>query len=407
MTQKDTSILIGNALDHYDTAIYGFLAPFLGPVFFPNYDPVVQLILAYSVLGTSLVTRPIGAFIFGLVARTYGPVSGLSYSLIGIAFSTVYIGFLPSYADVGWIAPLSLILSRMVKGIFAAGESTIAKLYIMEHKSSAKALKASYFYQSSSMAGTILASGAATLVTLSSPEMWRWCFWVGGLTGFVGYALRRYSSSRSETKAFESYQLSSFRSLWNNRLNLVRVAIATGFGHITAAIPFIFMNGFIPLITSISLKTMMIFNTLLLILDMIMIPLVGRVTLKYESTKVMTVASIILALSIIPLFSFLPGASLSYVIFVRLWIVFWGVVFLCPLNFWFHGLFDLREKYLLVGMGGALGAGTIGRLTTPFCLWLWYVSEWTGLPAVYLALMMLATAYSIYTVKSKEPVTGA
>src|SRR5438093_892004 len=103
LTKKDLSILVGNALDNFDTSIYSFLAPLLAPVFFPKYDPIVQLILAYTVLMISLFARPLGAFIFGVIARKHGPVFGLSYSLIGVAIATVYTGFLPSYEDIGWL----------------------------------------------------------------------------------------------------------------------------------------------------------------------------------------------------------------------------------------------------------------------------------------------------------------
>ncbi|MBI2707853.1 MAG: MFS transporter [Proteobacteria bacterium] len=401
LNQKDTSILIGNALDHYDSAIYGFLGPILAPVFFPNYEPIVQLILVYSVLSTSLVTRPVGSFIFGLMARRYGPISGMSYSLIGVSLSTVFLGFLPSYEDVGWLAPAGLILIRMVKGVFAAGESTIAKLYIMENKASTHALKASYLYQSSSMLGTILASGAVTLVLSSNDEAWRLCFWVGGITGLVGYLLRRYSSSPTETKVFDSYQLSSLVSLWRNRTNILCVAMGTGFGHMTGTLPFVFMNSFVPLITTISFETMMILNTGLLAFDMLLIPLLGRFTLRYEGVKVMVFASMVLTISIIPLFVFLPDASLGYVVFVRVWIVFWGVAFMCPMNFWFKGLFSSSERYLLVGMGGALGATTLGRMTTPLCLWIWYASGVSFAPAVYVAIIMCLTAYVIYAANPK------
>src|SRR5438309_1114006 len=139
--KKDISILIGNALDRFDTSLYGFLAPVMGPIFFPNHDPVVQLILTYATSITSLFSRPIGTFLFGMIAHYKGPVFGLSYSLIGVAITTVCIGCIPSYALIGWLAPLSLVLIRLVRGICAAGESTIAKLYIMENKSDNHALK--------------------------------------------------------------------------------------------------------------------------------------------------------------------------------------------------------------------------------------------------------------------------
>jgi MFS family permease len=325
----------------------------------------------------------------------------MSYSLIGVAITSVCIGFLPTYSDIGWIAPFFLIFIRMIKGIFAAGESTIAKIYIMENKLSAESLKSSYLYQSSSMLGTILASAAVTLALPS--ESWRLCFWIGGITGVMGYFLRRFSDTSAERQSYDSFQPSKFPSFWSNRANILRIAMATGLGHITGTVPFVLMNCFIPLITSITLETMMILNTALLAIDMVLIPVLGHITLKFNPVKVMVLASLVLSLTIIPLFAFLPEASLAFVIFVRMWIVFWGVIFLCPLNFWFKNLFPGSDQYLLIGLSGALGASTIGRATTPFCLWLWYMSGWAFLPAVYLSVIMLATAYVIYSSKENAP----
>jgi MFS family permease len=403
LTKKDLSILVGNALDNFDTSIYAFLAPLLAPAFFPTYDPVVQLILAYSVMMISIFSRPLGAFIFGVIARKKGPVFGLSYSLIGVAVATVYTGFLPTYESIGWLAPLSLVLVRLVKGIFAAGESTIAKLYLMEDKDDPEALKVSHLYQSSSMLGTILASSAATIVIAYQPEAWRLCFWMGGITGISGYFLRRHALTKKPIGgSFESYQISSLKSIWTNRSNIVRVAMGTGFGHLTYSIPFVFMNTFIPLVTTISLETMMFLNTTLLVFDMVMIPFMGRWLIRFQATTVMITASMMLSITIMPLFSYLPGSSLGYVIFVRIWIVFWGVVFLCPLNFWFKSLFNTPEQYLLVGMGTALGASTIGRATTPLCLWLWYVSDVSVMPALYIGFITLATAYAIQGSRQRQ-----
>ena len=399
LTKRDFSILIGHALDHFDSSIYGFLAPVLGPIFFPDHDPIVQLILIYSVMGTSIVTRPLGAFIFGMIARKHGPLYGLSYSLIGLAMTTACIGFLPGYDVVGWGAPLSLILVRMIKGIFAAGEGTIAKLSIMENKGEREARIASHFYQSAPMMGIVLASVASLAVIAFYPEAWRLCFWMGGLTGCGGYLLRRQAQTSPNTNTsplFNSYQVSNLGSLWTHRSSVGCVALATGFGHLTYSIPFVFMNTFIPFITSISLETMMAFNTVLLIFDMGSIPFIGRLTLRYKGETVMLFASLALTVTLIPLFLSLPDASLGYVLFVRTWIVFWGVVFLCPLNFWFKSLFPVREQYLLVGMSGAIGAATLGRFTVPFCFWLWHLDANPLWPSLYMVVITLFTAGIIY-----------
>jgi len=398
--KKDISILIGNALDRFDTSLYGFLAPVMGPLFFPHHDPIVQLILTYATSATSLFSRPIGTFIFGMIARRRGPLCGLSYSLMGVAVTTVCIGCIPSYSIIGHYAPLSLIVIRMVRGVCAAGESTIAKLYIMENKSYDNALRASHLYQSSSMLGIIMASLAATGVIGYGHALWRVCFWLGGATGLVGYALRQYDGvSHAATKSdlFATYKVSSISLLWKNRANLVRVAVATCFSHSTYAVPFVFMNNFIPFITDITLQTMMVLNATLLVFDMAFIPIVGQLVKDYNQKKVMVIAAAMLCITIIPLFAWLPRSSLVYVTCVRMWIVVWGLLFLCPLHFWFNGLFATEDKYFLVGMGNALGVATLGHMTTPICLWLWYISGVAFVPAIYIAGIMGATVYAVWS----------
>lgn len=370
-------------------------------MFFPTYDPVVQLIATYGLSITSLFSKPVGTFLFGMIARHYGPAVGLSYLLIGVAITTVCIGCVPSYAYVGWYAPLILMSIRIIRGICASGESTIAKLYIMEGKSDQHALRISYLYQSSSMLGTVFTSGAATYAMATGyTNAWRICFWLGGATGFIGYLLRyqetAYKSKRT-ANLFSSYQRSSVSLIWHHKKNITRVAIATCFSYVTYTIPFVFMNSFMPLISSVSLETMMALNSSLLVFDMVLIPVIGTLLTRSNPIRVMVIASSVLSVTLLPLFSFLPHASLGYITFVRMWIVLWGVIFLCPLNFWSKALFDTSEQYFLVGMGNALGAATLGRMNTSICFWIWYATGIAYAPALYLTLIMVATAYAIKT----------
>jgi len=403
-SKKDFSILIGNALDHFDTALYGFLAPLMGPIFFPHHDPVVQLILAYSIMATSIITRPLGALLFGIMARSRGPLVGLSYSLIGVAIGTMCIGCLPGYDLIGWLAPLLLIMVRMVRGVCAAGESTIAKLYIMEGKTNHHALKASYYYETSSMVGTIFASCmvAAGLYFPGMGNWWRICFLTGGITGIAGYYLRMVACAKDDIH-IKQFQYAPLRmsEVWHHKANMLRVAVVTGSSYITYAIPFIFMNSFVPLVSSISFETMMALNTGLLVFDLLLIPIVGRYVVHYNPQRVLVVSALILACTIVPLFYGLTNATVGYVLFVRIWIVFWGVVFMCPTNIWKKGLFPNGDSYLLVGLGAAFGASTIGRMMTAVCLLLWYATASCLAPAIYIAGIMGAAAYAVVSSDSK------
>ena len=391
--KRDITILVGNTVDHFDTSLYIFLAPIIAPVFFPNTDKLLSLIMAYGILATSIITKPLGTYLFGMIARLKGPVAALSNSLIGVGVFTVFIGLLPGHATIGWVAPLLFVVFRVLREVFAAGETSIAKLYIMEDKVEQEAFKGSYLYQLSTILGTILASLAATIVYyIDITDSWRVCHLLGGSAAIIGYFLRKLTLQK-ETKAlktpFKFYGLYGLKVLWNNKLNLVKIAIVTGFSHMTYLIPFVTMNHMVPMVTNIQEKTMMAVNSFMLVFDMVSIPIIGKIVSRHNPSQVMYIASIILALSIVPLWYFITDSSIYYVTFVRFWIVIWGVVYMCPLNLWCKNQVKGDEKYMVVGMGSTFGGSTIGKLTPFICL---IIVHYTGsyLPiALYIMTVFL------------------
>jgi MFS family permease len=187
-SKKDFIILLGNVIDHFDTSIYLFLAPVMAPLFFPHSDPVIALIMAYGILATSIVARPVGTYIFGMITNNSGPSKALSYSLIGVGTATLVVSILPDYHTIGIAAPILLIIFRIFREIFAAGESAIAKLYILQDKPEKEAFKSSYLYQTSTIFGIILASVASTFVHyLDIANSWRIVFFLGGFAAIIGY----------------------------------------------------------------------------------------------------------------------------------------------------------------------------------------------------------------------------
>ncbi|MDR0773769.1 MAG: MFS transporter [Rickettsia sp.] len=396
MQKKDISILIGNALDHFDTAIYSFLAPVLSMIFFPKDDPIVALILTYSVLTTSIVTRPVGSIIFSIIVKKRGPTLALSYSLIGVAITTMSIGFIPTYQMIGWFSPLMLLIIRMMLAIFGEGEHCIAKLYIVENKTQIQGVKASYLYELSTMFGIIIASFISNiLISSNHHEYWRLCFILGGSTGIVGIYLRRYSNTSQ--RAIEQ-KSSTSNVILNNKCNILRVSIVSGFSYMTYVIPFVVMNSFVPLITSISLEAMMSVNTILLIIDVAMIPLVGYFIKKYHPVDVMIVSTSILFISIVPLWLYITDASVWYINFVRLWIITLGVTFACPLNYWLNSLFRSSDKYMLVSIGDALGTSIFGRSTPAVCIALWHFTGSSIAIGVYIAMITLVTIWAVKSI---------
>ena len=170
----------------------------------------------------------------------------------------------------------------------------------------------------------------------------------------------------------------------------------------TYTVPFVFMNSFIPLISNISLQSMLTINTILLIIEMLLIYWLGRLLLRYPADKIMLTASLLLACTAVPLFIGFKQPTLAYVTLVRCWIVVLGVVFLCPLNYWYNQLFTSRERFLLIGMGGALGSATIGRLVPAICLAIWHTTNHAGWIGVFIMVIALGAAFAIKATTAAE-----
>lgn len=400
LKKRELSILIGNSIDHFDTTIYSFIAPILSMAFFPNEEPVVGLILIYSILLTSIITRPIGSIIFSIMAKRLGPYLALSYSLIGVAITTISIGFIPTYEVIGSMSPIILTIIRTMQGIFAEGESAISKLCILEDKTTSDAFKASYLYQLSTMIGIIVASFVSSIIIANNHyEYWRLAFILGGSCGAIGYYLRRNNAKLNIITKSQDKFSQSILTLWSNKLNILRVSIITGFSYMTYVIPFVVMNNFIPDITNISFETMMNFNTVLLILDVAMIPIIGYLIKDYQSKNIMIISSFVLLITIIPLWFFMQNGQLWYVNLVRLWIIILGVIFLCPLNLLLGTIYNNNDKYILVGVGNAIGTSIFGRFTPAICISLWHFTSAPLSIAFYIVLISLITIWALNSIK--------
>ena len=126
--------LIGTSVEFYDFYVYATAAALVfGPLFFPASDPGVQMIASYASFGLAFFARPLGAALFGHFGDRLGRKSTLGASLMLMGGSTVAIAFLPTYAQIGWIAPLLLCILRFGQGLGLGGEWGGASLLAVEN----------------------------------------------------------------------------------------------------------------------------------------------------------------------------------------------------------------------------------------------------------------------------------
>lgn len=206
-TKKATlSGWIGSVLEYYDFFIYATAASLIFPqVFFPNTDPKVAIIASLATYGVGYVARPIGAFFLGHWGDTHGRKQVLIICMFLMGFSTVAVGLLPTYEQVGLLAPALLVLLRLVQGFAVAGEISGASSMILEHAPFGRRGFFSSFTLQGVQAGQILAAAVflplAHFMPTEAFNSWGWRipFLLSFVVIIAGYIIRR---EVSETPAF-------------------------------------------------------------------------------------------------------------------------------------------------------------------------------------------------------------
>ncbi|MDF2573733.1 MAG: transporter, partial [Agromyces sp.] len=126
--------LIGTTIEFYDFYVYATAAVLVFPhLFFPTGDPTTALLSSFAIFGAAMVARPLGAIIFGHLGDKHGRKATLVGALLTMGIATFLIGFLPTYAVVGWLAPLLLVILRIAQGFALGGEWSGAALVATEN----------------------------------------------------------------------------------------------------------------------------------------------------------------------------------------------------------------------------------------------------------------------------------
>lgn len=123
---------IGNLVEWYDFYAYTAFALYFAPAFFPSHDPVVQQLNAATLFAAGFIVRPLGGWLFGHLADRYGRRLSLTISVLMMCFGSLIIAFTPTYATIGFAAPVLLALARVIEGLSLGGEYGASATYLSE-----------------------------------------------------------------------------------------------------------------------------------------------------------------------------------------------------------------------------------------------------------------------------------
>lgn len=393
------SMLLGNLFEHYDAAFFSLLSPFLAPLFFPDQDPLTALILTYCIIPLGMIARPIGSLVFGYIGDTQGRKETLVLSLSGMAIVTGLMGLLPTYHQAGVLAPILLAITRILQNFFAAGETMGGAIYLIENLPESEKDMISSLYNSSTIAGVLLASAGVSFLCAFNKieEYWRILFFSGSFTAIFVVFLRCNMSLK--TRLINSSPTVSFKSVlsscWQRWQVLIAIAITSGFSYASYALSLVLMNGFVPLVSPVSKAEMMHLNTFLLGIDFLLLPVFGVLAKRFSREKMMIISGALAMLTGFPLLWLLEGASLITIIFIRLAFVIIGVWFSAPFHAWVQTLVPASHRYTVISFGYSLGSQVFGGPTAAISLWLFQKTNWIVSIGLYWMILGLLASYCV------------
>lgn len=238
-TKAAASGWIGSALEYYDFFIYATAAALIFPqIFFPSSNPTVAIVASLATYGVGYVARPIGAFVLGHWGDTHGRKNVLVLCMFLMGFSTIAVGLLPTYEQVGILAPILLVLMRLIQGFAVAGEISGASSMILEHAPFGRRGYYASFTLQGVQAGQILAAAVFLPLAHFMPEAafnswgWRIPFLLSFIVIIAGWIIRRevdetpaFKEEDSQNATPRSPVIEAIQTSWPDMIRVILMAL--------------------------------------------------------------------------------------------------------------------------------------------------------------------------------------
>jgi len=405
--------LIGNVMEWYDFALFGYFVPYISAAFFPDSNATGALIATWAVFATGFLMRPLGGAVFGYIGDRIGRRKVLVLSVLLMAIPTFVLGTLPTYAQIGIAASLLLVAVRMIQGLSVGGEFSGSVTYMVETAPQERRGLAGSWANVGSTAGLLLGSGTATVVTTLSSQSfaetwgWRIPFLVGLLLGIFALTQVRklhedHIAHRDEKHKSRSPLKEAFTR--DKKRTFQALAFTAGYG-VTFYIPLVYLPNYIQRNTSMSLDTAMQINTIATAIILVLIPLSGWISDRFiRRTHFLAIGFFLLGALAYPLFELIQNGGYTQVLVAQL---IFAVLIVFPLGAapaLLVELFPGDDRLTGYSVAFNIGIGVVGGTTPMIATWLIDMTT-VFAPAFYLsALAMVAVmALLMMSDRSREP----
>jgi MFS family permease len=316
----------GTVFEWYDFYLYATLAPFFAALFFPAGNDTAALLSAFATYAAGFLVRPFGAIIFGRIGDIVGRKYTFLMTIMIMGFSTFLVGLLPTFQDIGWLAPVLLVSLRLLQGLALGGEYGGAATYVAEHSRPGERGWATSWIQTTATLGFFLALLVIGLSrfyffdakAFAAPDLnagWRWAFYLSLiLLVFSVYIRLKLSESpvfqrmKDEGKASPHPLRESFFHYPNNMYVLLALLGATAGQGVVWYTGQFYALFFLTITLKVDIVTAYIMVGLSLLIGTPFFVFFGWLSDKIGRLRIILAGCLIAALTYIPLFQMLAGA---------------------------------------------------------------------------------------------------
>ncbi|WP_021591798.1 MFS transporter [Actinomadura welshii] len=410
---------IGNFVEWYDFALYGYFATTIATQFFPGHDPTARLLSTFAVFAVGFAIRPVGGVVFGHLGDRLGRRTALTLAVVLMSVATLGIGLLPGYATVGLLAPALLLVCRLAQGFSAGGEQVGANTFIIEYAPDGQRGRYAATIPIWVAAGTITAAVFAFAAGQALPEAWGWRvpFLLAAPLGLIGLYLRLRIEDSPEFRAVEEAgEIEQAPLLEALRTSKLRMLLLFGWA-ITNAVGFYLMASYTTSYITSELgrsdATALISSSLALVAFAVSAGIGGRLSDRHGRVPVAATAAVALAVVAVPAFDLVRGDHLAGVLLGQALIGLCLGPISCTTCLLTVELFAPRIRYSASALSFNLCYTAFGGTAAYVATWLVSTTGAQLSPAIYLATVAVISTVTavgglsrVLPARSVRPLSG-
>lgn len=365
---------VGNVLEWYDFAVYGYFAAAIGRAFFPSEDKVAQVLAAFGIFAVGFLMRPVGGALIGFVGDRLGRRAALTLSVAAMAIPTFLVGVLPGYQTVGLAAPVLLTLLRMIQGLSVGGEYTTSMVFMVENANPGRRGVIGATSTCGAIGGILLGSATGALLAYVMPEDsleawgWRIPFVFGLAVGLAGFFLRRGIHEEPQVKKPRSSPLRA--TLRDHRTLVLRLAALSVFNSVGFYLMFVYIVSWLQLVDGVAPARALGINTISMALLLPLMVGVGFLSDRIGRRPLMLAATAFAFVTAWPLFWLMHSPEPASVLLGQLGFVLSVGAFIGGQPALMVEAVPAEVRCTAVALGYNVTLGVVGGLSPLMATWL-------------------------------------